>query len=543
MIKNKISPIYFQHDLLNTEMPAAFFDPTAKTPMYFYHLNNESEIDADNLFIDEDNNVQHTFEMTFYGTVDCWFATNISKFVQPFHSDSLAKTMAYQTELKCYIDDIKIFDKIKNNFCIFTFEPLDFGGLNSKNKLIAKYVVKEINEFKDRLKLRYAEVKLLQLNSNLIKSAQRWTFNTSLNLNKRKIKQIKLTLPFESAIGTLSIIGREINNGMIGKEDELDWKISRVISPFEKLEPICLNYVKNDDKLLVQAVSWDQLGKAFEWLSNWSSGPTMKYHWSWVHEKEVKASGGAAGYSYFINSCVGIADFYCGGDNREKANDVHNSLKAYFWTTTNINAHINIWHCFYVGKTMNNFTNYNTLKNLFTNTNNVYQANWKGGYGGHDVGDRFSNFSLTTLGPDNFQTSTGLKNLDEIKEPTWVLAGNIELKQIFNLDQDYDGRQGYLKLFKPDQKLPWGLLNKDQWKKKIAKSKINNGFDDIQITINLPNYEQDGVYLTKLSLVILFADYINIQLIDELNQRLDYTFDTNFYAIDESEIQTIIRFN
>ena len=141
MIKNKISPIYFQHDLLNTEMPAAFFDPTAKTPMYFYHLNNESEIDADNLFIDEDNNVQHTFEMTFYGTVDCWFATNISKFVQPFHSDSLAKTMAYQTELKCYIDDIKIFDKINldNNELYESFKCSDSENIDDSGLFIDYY--------------------------------------------------------------------------------------------------------------------------------------------------------------------------------------------------------------------------------------------------------------------------------------------------------------------------------------------------------------------------------------------------------------------
>ena len=545
-LKNQIVPMYFQYDILDTEMPAAFFDHTAKTNMYFYELNQGiSKIDIDTLFVEEDNLVQQNFEMNFYGNVDCWLGTNYSKFTTPFHSDNLAKTIAYQTEIRMFIIDKKIFEKIKNNFCIFTFEPLSRDP--GQNKKIQKYIIKEINEFKDRIKVRYAEVKLLQLNSNLIKSSQNWTFITSVDF-KRKVKQIKITLPFESAIGEIKIKGfyKNENNPMGGinaVERNLDYNIVRVTHPFEKLEPICFNFVKNDDKLLVQAVNWDQLGNAFSWLANKSFGPTNKHKYGPVDENDVEGSVGMAGYSYFIDECRGIADFYCGGESCKNANNVDTSLKAYFWNTTNINALIKYWHCFYVGKTMPSWISYDKLKRFFTNTDNVYPANWKGGYGGHDIGDKFSEFTLITLNQDNFITNDKLLNLDEIKNPTWLLTGNMELKHIFNLYTHYDGKAGYYGLFKNDMKLPWGLMNKDQWKNKIAKCKNSAYWDDIQIIFELPNVDSGGCYLSEISLIILFASTIKITLYDELGLITDYYFDTNFYRANETDILTRIRFN
>ena len=70
-IKNKIAPVYFQYDILDTEMPECFFDKLAMTHMFFYELMDQDEngIKLDTLMIDENSKENYQFNMNFYGKV------------------------------------------------------------------------------------------------------------------------------------------------------------------------------------------------------------------------------------------------------------------------------------------------------------------------------------------------------------------------------------------------------------------------------------------------------------------------------------------
>lgn len=540
-LRNKIVPEYFQHDILDTEMPEVFFDKSAMQHMFFYELagQEESGINLDTLLIDESSKEKYQFNMNLYGKVECWMSNNVSKFVQPFHSDNLAKTIAYQTELRAFITDKKIFEKIKKNFCIFTFETLD--TLNSNNRNIAKYVVKEINEFKDRQAIRYAEIKLLQLNSNLIKSCQYWDFQATAIIGKRKIKQIKITVPFETAFGELTIRGKKEK---MEKEDELDYKIARVTHPFKKLEPLLLNFVVNDGKLLPFAPIWDRLGNAFKWLSEKWYLYTSVYNYGPVNEKEIKTSAGAAGYTETTGSRDGIGDMFCSGkDYNNDFDKMDNSVKAYIWSTTNMYLALD-WRNFYIGKTFPSFESYDKIERLLKNENNTYEYQWRCGEYAKNVGPKFTSFEIITMNESNFANCIKDKTVDSTEcTNIWLLCGSIELKHIFHQWKRITDRYGYNKLYKDNMQLPWGLMTGDSWKKKIAACKENKAWEDIQITLDMPNQENGGIYLTQISLTMLFGDTIKVTLYDELGLISEYNYYSNFYQISEEEVCTKIRFN
>lgn len=541
-LRNKIAPEYFKHDILDTEMPEVFFDKSAMQHMFFYELagQDESGINLDTLLIDESSKEKYQFNMNLYGKVECWMSNNFSKFVQPFHSDNLAKTIAYQTELRAFITDKKIFEKIKKNFCIFTFEPLD--TLNSNNRKIAKYVVKEINEFKDRQAIRYAEIKLLQLNSNLIKSCQYWDFQSTTILKKRKIKQIKITVPFETALGELIIRGK-IKNGL--KEDELDYKIARVTHPFKKLEPLLLNFVLNDGKLLSFAPIWDRLGKSFEWLSIKYYLLTSEYHYGPVkNDNALYGSAGAAGYTPTTGARDGIGDMFCSGKDYQKDFEkMKNAIKAYIWSITNMHTPAD-WRNFDIGKTFPSFESYDKIERLLKNENNTYEYQWRCGEFPNNVGPKFNSFEIITMNESNFSNTIKDKPVDSTDcENVWLLCGSIEFKHVFNLWKQVRDRYGYKKLYKDNMQLPWGLMTGESWKKKIASCKENKAWNDIQITLDMPNQETGGIYLTQISLTMLFGETIKITLYDELGLISEYNYYSNFYQISEEEVCTKIRFN
>lgn len=543
-IKNKIVPTYFQYDILDTEMPECFFDKTAMTHMFFYELMDQDEngIKLDTLLIDENSKQIYQFDMNFYGKVECWMSNNYSKQIQPFHSDNLAKTIAFQTEVRAFITDKKIFEKIKNNFCIFTFEALPSG--NTDAKPVAKYIVKEINEFKDRQAIRYAEIKLLQLNSNLIKSSQYWEFRTTEILGKRKIKQVRICVPFETVLGEITIKGKKNPKG---KEEALDYKINRVVHPFKKLEPLLLNFVQNDDKLLSFAPIWDRLGKSFEWLSNKYYLLTSEYRYGQVYDNNtLYGSAGAAGYTPTTGARDGIGDmFCCGKDYSSDFNNMDNSIKAYIWSITNMHTPAD-WRNFDIGKTFPSFESYEKIERLFKNVNNTYDYVWKCGEYAKNVGPKFNSFEITTLNETNFTRTCKDKNdisgSDQV-EPIWVIAGAIEFKHIFHLWKQIRDRYGYKQLYKNNMVLPWGLMNKDQWKQKIAACKENKAWEDIQITFDLPNQENGGCYLTEISVTMLYGETLRITLYDELGLISDYNYYSNFYQISEDEVVTKVRFS
>lgn len=543
-IKNKIAPVYFQYDIQDTEMPECFFDKSAMTHMFFYELMDQDEngIKLDTLMIDENAKENLQFDMNFYGKVECWMSNNYSKQVQPFHSDNLAKTIAFQTEIRAFITEKKIFEKIKSNFCIFTFEAM--GGGNDDNKNIAKYIVKEINEFKDRQAIRYAEIKLLQLNSNLIKSSQYWHFRYTEILGKRKIKQVRICVPFETALGEIKISGK---TQQIGKEDELDYKIARIVHPFKKLEPLLLNFVQNDGRLLAFTPIWDRLGKSFEWLSSKYYALTSQYRYGQVYDNNtLYGSAGAAGYTPTTGARDGIGDMFCSGkDYSSDFDKMDNSEKAYIWSVTNMHTPAD-WRNFDIGKTFPSFESYDKIERLFKNINNTYEYTWKCGEYSKNVGPKFHSFEIVTLNETNFQSACKEKNSlsgEGSITPLWVIAGAIEFKHIFHLWKRVTDRHGYKQLYKNNMVLPWGLMGQDQWKRKIAACKENKAFEDIQITFDLPNQDKGGCYLTEISVTMLYGETLRITLYDELGLISDYNYYSNFYQISEDEIATKVRFS
>ncbi len=60
MLKQKIAPIISKYDIINSEMPEVFLDPSATTKIYLYRTDQEFE----SMFIDEDSKEQRIINFT-----------------------------------------------------------------------------------------------------------------------------------------------------------------------------------------------------------------------------------------------------------------------------------------------------------------------------------------------------------------------------------------------------------------------------------------------------------------------------------------------
>ncbi len=164
MLKQKIYPTFAQFDIINSEMPDVFLDPTASQTIYLYKTDQEFET----LFLDEDAKEQRIINFTLDQTIEVWMGQNLTKQINPYQGASAAKTMAMASEIELYMM-LNLKGKIDKFLYFFTFNPItDKDSIKNEPKFLIKETIANV----DKTKFRFSKVKAWQLSSTLIKNFQ-----------------------------------------------------------------------------------------------------------------------------------------------------------------------------------------------------------------------------------------------------------------------------------------------------------------------------------------------------------------------------------
>ena len=529
MIKQKISPLYFQYDIINSEMPAVFLDPTCKIKIYLYETNQV----FDEIFLDETDPSIRLVEYKLHSTLDAWVAQNFTKQINPFQNSSAAKTIAMQTEIELYILK-KINSLIEKKFYFFTFEPVNDNNIHSVNK----YLIKENIDNLDKNTFRFSKIKAWLLSSVLIKNFQYWKFLKSAgDLGRKKIKRIKITVPSYAGIGNIRIEG---NNRIGETPQEVDYRVYNISHPFRALEPIAINFAYRNQNLYSQLIHWDWFGKAQQHIRNkvYSIGDLNKWgtmDFSVYSYGSVAYQAGAVMNSAPTGNQTGLAELYC-WDMKDKKND----LKQYMWAKEsywNRNQR-EYWNL----KKTRSTSNIQFLEEFLKSSNVTqnFQPWWNPDYDVESLGPLFYTFTMAVMNNDNFNPGNETIDLPDANgNYCWVLCGEINFYDtgIFKKRTSNENT-----LLNPEYYnfgvFPLGFISPLKMRSILDACRYNKSLNEITITLNL----NQPTYLNNVKIDIIYVNDIKIELVDEANRMSSYETKTNFYLVGQDKISTKINF-
>lgn len=531
MIKQKILPLYSKYDIVNSEMPEVFLDPTAKIEIYLYETNQE----FNQIFLDENDSNVRIVEFKLHTKMDAWLGQNFTKQINPFQNQSASKTIAFQTEIELYVLK-NVRNLIEKKFCFFTFQELTNDNIDEVNR----YLIKENVDNFDKLKFRFSKLKAWLLSSTLIKNYQFWIFKkVSEDLGRRKIKQIQITLPPTAGIGNIRIEG---NNQLGLNPQEVNYSLQDISHPFLSLEPLAINFKYNNGVLNSQLINWDCFGQSLiemlntYWsigaLNNWGTVDFGRYIYGAVAYQAGAIIGPAP-----TGSQKGLAHFYV-----DKLRDKPNDLKQYMWGA-DVHPNLNIKHYYNLKKSQST-SSISFLETFFKQSvaTGSFTPWWATeDTGGSDLGPFFYNFSMNVLNGENFSTSNDLLQIEDVAPGnyTWVLAPEINFYDI----GIFSKKTGHKPTFTDTEyynfgTLPWNFLSTNQIQTIFTKLKISDKIQNTKIVINL----EQPTFINNISINVIWADDVSLDLLDENGNWLYYSTNTNFYLVGQDQITTKINF-
>lgn len=531
MLKQKIAPNYFKYDLINSEMPLVFLDPTAKVQIYLYETNQL----FDEIFLDESDPSVRLVEFKLHSILDAWQAQNFTKQINPFQNASAAKTIAMQTEIEMYLTK-EINSLIEKKFYFFTFEQLNSENIN----LVNKFLIKESVDNLDRKKFRFTKIKAWILSSVLIKNFQYWKFMFSnSDLSRKKISKIKVKIPADSGHGNIRIEG----NNILGQApQEISYRTESISHPFRNLEPVAIHFAYKNGVLSCQFIHWDHFGKSQQKIRNKTFSIGALNKWGTM-DFSIYSYGSVAYQAGAImnpgaptGNQLGLAEVYM-----EELKDKSNDLKQYIWgkdTYWNYNPR-QYWNLKKTQSTSSLEFIDAFLKNSVANGS--FQPYWNPERDNPFYGDLFYTFSMAVLNEDNFNTSNDLIDVSEASEGSycWVMMGEIDFYNI-GIFKKKTGNE--TTLLNPDYYnygvLPWGFKNSNSTKQMLKESRTNKNMNEIIYTLSL----DEPTYINNLSLNIILADELELELIDEQGISISYSTKTNYYLVSQDQIKTKINF-
>lgn len=531
MIKQKITPLYAKYDIVNSEMPEVFLDPTCKVQIYLYETNQE----FDQIFLDENNNSVRLVEFKKHSTLDCWIAQNFSKQINPFQDSSVSKTIAMQNELELYILE-SVKSLIEKKFYFFTFEEVTQENVKTVNK----YLIKENVDNFDKLKFRFSKLKAWLLSSVLIKNFQYWEFIISASdLGRKKYKKITLKIPSSSGFGNLRIEG---NNNLGDNPQEVDYTLQSISHPFYNLEPVAVNFSYKNAILNTQLLHWDYFGKCMNEIRNYTFSVGALNQWGTMDFSRLSYGTVAYMPGAIFNPAAptgaqyGLAEAYC-----SKLKDKTNDIKQYMWAKETYwgRQQREYWNLKKTNSTISNSFFEQFLKNpVATGSFTPY---WNQEWDTDTLGNLFYTFQLNVLNEDNFNLSNEVADLETVQPGNycWMICGQLNFYDI-GIFSKKTGNQNTL--LNPEYYTfgvpPFGFLSTNKMKTILNTIRTNSKMSDILITIEL----SEPTYLNNIKFMSVLADNLELQLIDESDQVTTYKTATSFYLLGQDKICTTINF-
>lgn len=531
MLKQKITPSFAKYDIVNSEMPMVFLDPTAKTKIYLYKTNQEFE----QIFLDENDSSQRIVNFQLEREMEIWLAQNFTKQINPFQNASASKTIAMQTEIEFYSFE-NLEERIQETFYFFTFQPIS----QDRNDKTPKFLIKESIANIDKTKFRFAKLKAWQLSSTLIKNYQYWTFQRSADLRRKKIKSVKIRAPYYSFLGNIRLNGNTILND---PPQESAYSLNSVIHPFKSLEPIACNFSFKNGNLYTQFINWDCLGRAIAGLKNYyfvMEGGTNRY-WTMDFSSDsfglcVALQGAITGTGTGAPSgaLYGLMEYYA---NHNK--DATDDLKAYFWAKESWNGKVQ--REYYNIFKYKEATSQQANEQFFKESTPTFQFNPR--WSGEDaefVEEPFYSFSCNVMNPENFEISDIIvEELGQAKNYCWCLAGEIPFTNIGMFSKKFNGRSTWTN---PDYYnwgvLPLNFMGIDKIRRIMSQVREDKDLDYIEINLDL----NEPTYLNSLEMDILFADSFDVIISDENDFITNYNSPTSFYLLGQDNVRTKINF-
>lgn len=530
MIKQKIAPLYFQHDIVNSEMPSVFLDETAKIKIYLYETNQE----FDQIFLDENDQSVRLVECKLHKELDCWLAQNFTKQINPFQNASAAKTIAMQTELEMYILE-NLQNLITKKFYFFTFAKITADNIIE----VDKYLIKENIDNVDRLSFRFAKIKAWLLSSVLIKNFQYWKFIYSVaELGRKKIRQVRVKLPSTAGFGEIKING----NNILGQApQDVDYTLANVVHPFEKLEPVAVNFNYKNGQLYQQLLHWDYFGESIITIRNntpsigalnqWGTLDFSRYSYGIVSYMPGAIFGPApTGEQY------GLAQAYCEG-LKDKSND----LKQYMWSKEyyfNRNQR-EYWNL----KKTNSTSSVEFIQEFIKNSSVTWNFSpwWNPEWDTPTLGSLFYSFTMQVFNSDNFQTNSELLKVTEINSSQycWIMMGQINFYDIGIFSKKTNNQNSFTNSsYYNFGTWPQGFLSPNKLKQMMNTIRKDKSKNEIILNLNLV----EDTYLNSISINVVNADALILELVDDNNQVYNYETNTSFYLIGQDQITTKINF-
>ncbi len=531
MLKQKIAPQFSKFDIINSEMPEVFLDPSASTKIFLYRTDQEFE----NMFIDEDAKEQRIVNFSLDQEVEIWLGQNLSKQINPYQGASAAKTMAMATEIELYTF-LDLRGKIDKNLYFFTFNQIT-GKESIKNE--PKYLIKEVTPNLDKGKFRFARIKAWQLSSTLIKNYQYWFFNKSAGIGRVKVKNIKIELESTVALGGIKING---SNVLGIQPQELNYRVDNIVHPFESLEPIALNFSYQNGSIYTQLVHWDYLGRAIKELQNHYfvlEGGTNKYNtkdWSKTSIGLWNELAGAIVNDAPTGAQIGLGEMYCSTLGAKEATA---DLKAYIWgkETWGWGVQREYWNL----KKCCPVNDHEKIARFIKESTPTFNFDcyWSG-YDDDTYGSQFQSCSYKTMTQESFEFSNELvSSLKEAKQYCWALMGRMDFMNPGPFKKRFDGRSSWTNNnYYTWSVLPMGFNKVDMIKTIWNNIRVNQNMDTISIYISFDN----PVYLSSIEIDSLFSDTV-VTTITSVNNIVE-TYDnyTSFYLLGQDSIHTKLSF-
>ncbi len=532
MLKQKIYPTLTKFDIINSEMPEVFLDPTASVKIYLYRTDQEFE----SMFMDEESKEQRIVNFSLDRTIDVWLGQNLTKQINPYQGASAAKTIAMAAELELYTL-LDLQDKIDKSLYFFTFKPV---VSKEDIKSEPKYLIKESVANYDKTKFRFAKVKAWRLSSTLIKNFQYWYFNKSAGISRTKIQKLTIEVDSSCALGGVRING---SNVLGANPQQIDYKVTNIIHPFEALEPIAVNFSYQNGTLYTQFIHWDCLGEAIIKLRNHYyvvDGGTNEYNvydWSkYSFGLWNELAGAIQNPDAPTGSQIGLADMYC---YEMKQNEASADLKAYFWgkETYGWGPQREYWNL----KKCSPVNNTEKIGQFIKQSNPIFNFDcWWSGYDDTTLGPQFFSATYRTLTQESFEISDKLvKNLKDAQQYCWVLMGRMDFMDPGPLSRRFNGRNSWTNnAYYTWGVLPWGFNKVDRIQQIWNNIRNDKGLNKIKLFIEFDN----PIYLNSIEVDSLFTDSITTTVTDVNNISTSYDNYSSFYLIGQDSVHTKLSF-
>lgn len=528
MLKQIISPQYFSKDIANSRMHACFFDKTAKRKIYIYKTNQVFE----EMFFDDESSStqQRIINYAFFKEVNIWVAQDFSKQSTMIQQASLAKTIAYSSEIEFFSKE-NMQSNFKSTLYFFTFEPIN------ANAKVEKFIFKEYTNNLDKENFRFVKVKALQLNSLLIKNYKFWFFQESINTNRTKIKSMKIKYPAAVFMGVVNIKG---SSNPILVPQEVEWTLKAIVHPFEALEPVCLNFNFANSILGIQLMNFDALGKAIEKVNNIEIGGvghltqgTCDYFDKSTFGLETYMPGVPG-----VRRAEGLCDHYM-----VMCKDADASFKQYFWNYQAFDQTL-VWSArtYIAVFKRNSVSSIKQIESCLKNSYPNFPYSWNGSSDDR-VGTPFYSFSLKMLNSENFEISNQLSYNGSGVSSCFGICGQLNLgygiiqrrpPHWSHLPGNWMDGTWYLN----NETLPWGFSSTSKMRKIINQLRFDKNINYIMVELEL----DEPKYLNEIEVNSILADELEFELIDINDQKIHYNVYTSFFLIRQDECSTRISF-